>query len=193
MRHSETLQNIADRGRLGAFRFQKFQPRRCREKQIAHLDPRAARSCRRCYGRDFTAIDRHGVGAVIFCGAAGQFKMRDRANAGQRLAAKAEAGNLKHPIAAITLGQFGGGVAFNRQSQRLGAHAMAIIFDQNKRLAATAEADIYLCRARINGVFDKLFHRAGRTLHHFTRCNAVNGVFGQAANVSHYFTAISER
>ena len=51
-------------------------------------------------------------------------------------------------------------MAFNRQRQRMGAHAVAIIFEA-EGFAATAEADIYLCRARIN-VFHA-FHRAGRT------------------------------
>ena len=84
-------------------------------------------------------------------------------------------------------------MAFKSHSQRRRAHAMAIIVDQYRAFAATAEADIYLCRARINSVFDKLFHRAGRTFHHFTRRNAVNRVFRQAANGGHYFTAISKR
>ena len=111
--------------------------------------------------------------------------MRHRANAGQRLAAKAETGNLKHAIAAIAFGQFRGGVTLNRQRQCGGAHTMPIILNQNEALAAVAETDINLCGARINGIFNKLFHRTGRTLHHFTGGDAVNHFLTQAANFNH--------
>ena len=47
MGHGEALDDVGDRRRLGPLRLQELEPRRRREEEVAHLDPRAREERRR--------------------------------------------------------------------------------------------------------------------------------------------------
>ena len=57
------------------------------------------------------------------------------------------------------------------------AHAATVIFNPYQAFAAIFQRDIYAFGTGINGVFNQLFHRAGRTLDNFTGGNAVDRAF----------------
>ena len=61
-------------------------------------------------------------------------------------------------------------------------HAAAVIGDPDQHLAAAGIVHDHPPRARIERIFHQFLHRRRRTLHHFTRGNAVDRSFVQRAN-----------
>ncbi len=121
--HRQTAHRLADRLALAAVALEKFEPRRRRIEQVAHLDARAFALRRRldlalaaAVDRDRPAVRRAGVTCR-------DGKMRHRADRGQSLAAEAERADVEQ----IIVRQFRGGVAFHRQRQVLARHAAAVV------------------------------------------------------------------
>ena len=83
-------------------------------------------------------------------------------------------------------------MAFNRQCQRLGAHAVAIIFDQNKRLPPLPRLTS-ICVAPASMAFStsSFTALAGRSTTSPAAMRLM--VLRAGGEFSHYFAAISDR
>ena len=103
-RHGEALHRIDHRERFRTRRFQEFQPRRRGEEKVAHLDPRAALAGCKKAGRfgagGRAAFDAHGV-RLALARARGKMEPRHGADGRQRLAAKAERGDVGEVVVAV--------------------------------------------------------------------------------------------
>ena len=91
-------------------------------------------------------------------------EMRDRRDAGQRLAAKSQrvdGGEIVGPL------NLAGRVALERQPRIVRAHPLAVVFDAHQALAAHFDVDLNAPRAGVDGVFDELFDDRGRPLDDF--------------------------
>ncbi len=73
-------------------------------------------------------------------------------------------------------------MALDREFEVLRTHAAAIVADPDQRRAAGGGDDLDPSGARIDGVFDELLDDAGRPLDHFAGGDAVDHVFGKAAD-----------
>ena len=177
MRHGKAFERVAHSHHFGALGFQKFQARRRCIKQVSDFNARAA-----CAGR-WTHIARHaaghrqsaGLGCIGRARCDGHF--RHRPDRRQGFSAKAQRGDAEKIVAGIPIGQFRRGMTLQRQSQVRRAHAATVILDPYQAFAAIFQRDIYAFGTGINGVFNQLFHRAGRTLDNFTGGNAVDRAF----------------
>ncbi len=170
MRHGETLHDIGDGARLGAIALQEFEPCRRRGEKIAHLDLGAARLRRR---RDLVLqalidFDAHAMrGAVA---ARRDVEQRDRADRGQRLAAKAERRDREK----IAVRQFRRRMALDREIEIFRAHAGAIVGDADQAPAARLDDDLDAACAGIERILDQFLHGGRRTLDDLARRDAVD-------------------
>ena len=177
-RHRQPLDHIQGGEILGARALEEFQPRRRGIKKLAHFHPRA-RLARAAKGGGRRAADGaafDGDFVRIACpGAAGNREPRHRADAGQRLAAKAQGFDMGEIVLAAPLRQLRGGMALDRQAKVVRLHAAAIVFDQDEIGATVRSGNIDTARAGIERVLDQFLHRRGGTLDHFARSDAVDG------------------
>jgi hypothetical protein len=95
---------------------------------------------------------------------------------GQRLAAKAEGG---HVFEVGQRGDFGGGVAGQRERQLLGRDAAAIVGDRDAFDAAFLEADGDLGGAGVERVFQQFLDHRRRPLDHLAGGNLRNQLVGE--------------
>ena len=95
----------------------------------------------------------------------------------QGLAAKAQGGHLIDRVAR----QLGGGVALERERDLVGRHADAVVDHLDPADAALRQGDGDSRRAGVDRVFDQLLQRAGGSFHHFTGCDTIDEMLGQAA------------
>ena len=105
--------------------------------------------------------------SVPLCGPAGaraQREVRDRRDARQRLAAKAERPDRAEIVGARDLAR---GVALDRQPRVLGLHPLAVVFDADQLLAAELDGDGDAPRAGVERVLDQLLDDGRRTLDDF--------------------------
>ncbi len=129
---------------FGARGFPELEPRRRSVEQVAHFDPGAGRLGRRLHGPAAPALDRQAPGLVrrlvrhvlrtIAVRAAAHGEPRDGADRGQRLAPKAERGDVHQ----VVVRQLGGGVALDRELQFLRGHAAAVVAHRDERTPAVA-------------------------------------------------------
>lgn len=101
---------------------------------------------------------------------------RDRGDRRQRLTPEAKSGD---PFDGLVR-KLGGRVPLQRQRDLVGAHPAAIVGHLDQREPALGETDRNLAGACVNRVLDQFLERAGGTLHHLTRRDAVDEVFGEA-------------
>src|SRR5262249_56284247 len=97
---------------------------------------------------------------------------------GEGVAGEAE----RAAVQQIVVGQFGGGVALDRQRQILARHAGAVVADADQPAAAAVGDDLDARCAGVERVLHELFHHARRTLHHLARRDAVDDAFGELAD-----------
>ena len=110
--------------------------------------------------------------------ARGDAEPGDRANRGQRLAAKSERADLQQ----VLIVEFGRGMAIHRQREVASGHAAAVVGDADPPPAAAVGEDVDPACAGIDGVFDQLFHHAGGALNDFAGGDAVDELFGELAD-----------
>ena len=103
------------------------------------------------------------------------------ADRGQRLAAKAQNGDLLQ----LLVDELGGGVALERQRQLLRRHAAAVVGDLDQRLAAGLQRHLDPAGAGVDRVLDQLLDHRGRSLDHLAGGDAVGHGLGQAADRGH--------
>ena len=176
--HGETTHDLADRFAFGAVGLEKFQPRRRRVEQVAHLDTRAFAE-RGGLDLGFVAgVDRDAPGMRLAPVAGGDRQPCDRADRGQRLAAEAQ----RPDVHEIVVGELGGSVALDAQRKVGARHAVAVVAHADEPAPAAVGHDLNLARAGVERVFDELLHDARRPLDHFAGGDAVDGGFGQLAD-----------
>lgn len=159
-------------GKLGFFGTQKFAPRRGVEKQVAYFDAGAARMRRRRYPRLHPPAFGHYAKAAarIIKGVGGQRQARDRADRGQRFAAKPQRADALQITEAL---YFAGGMTGKRQRQIIFGDPYAIVAHLDQARAALLNLDLDTPACRIDGVFDQLFGHRGRALDHLAGGNLV--------------------
>ena len=79
-------------------------------------------------------------------------------------------------------GNLAGGMRRNRQAQFISRDPEAIVTDRDQRSPTIGDVNFDLGRPRIHGVFDQLFHRTRRALHHFSGGNLIHQNTGQGTN-----------
>ena len=177
-RHREPAHHLADRFGLGAVGLEKFQARRRRIKQIADLDAGALRKCRRHDVRFLAAFDRQRPGVRLAGVARGDAELGNRADRGQRLAAKPQRADLQQ----VLIVEFGGGVAIHRQRQIATGHAAAVVGDADPPPAAAIGENVDPARAGIDGIFHQFLDHARGPLDHFAGGDAIDDLFGKLAD-----------
>src|SRR5262249_19082457 len=160
-----------------AVAFQKFEPRRRRVEEVAHLDARAFAERARFDLRFAAAVDRDRPAVRLAGVARGDGETRDRADRGQRLAAEAERADVEQ----IVFGQVGGGGASPRHGEVVMRLAGAVVAAADHPPAAAVGHDLDAGRAGIERVFHEFLDHARRTLHHLARRDAVDDAFGELA------------
>ena len=113
--------------------------------------------------------------------AALQREARHAGDTGQRFTAKAERCHLLDS----GVGQFGGGMAFQRQRHVVCRHAAAIVHHVQAGQTAVDQFDRYAARAGIDGVFNQFFQRGRRTFDHLAGRDTVHQIIRQSSNLRH--------
>ncbi len=127
------------------------------------------------------AIDAH-LMRLARSGAGGDGEPRDGTDGRQRLAAKAERGDVREIVFTVGARQLRGRMAFDGKAQIGSRHALAIVFDKDEVGAAIGNGDDNAPRARIERVFDQFLGRTRGTLDHLARRDAVDRAFGKTAD-----------
>ncbi len=104
-----------------------------------------------------------------------QLHLRHGRNRGQRLTPKAERLN---PLQVVNRPNLAGGMPPEAIDGILRAHPAAVVDHLNEFAAGALEHDRNLVSPGIDGVFDQLFRRRSRTLHHFPGGNLVGQGLG---------------
>ena len=178
--HRQTLDDVANRLRLGAVGAHEFQARGRGEEQIAQRDDRAAIQRGRAQIARLAA--RHGdFRALVPCRARRDRQPPDCAQRRQRLAAKAEAVDIQQVGAA----GLGCRVPGQRKRQIDGRHAAAVIRDADQRLAAIRDLDGDAPRACVDGILDQLLDCRCGPLDHFAGSDTVDRRLVKLANYGH--------
>ena len=110
--------------------------------------------------------------------ARGDAELGDRADRGQRLAAKAQRADPQQ----ILVVELGGGVAIDRERQIAIGHAAAVVGDADPPPAAAIGENVDPAGAGVDGVFHQFLDHAGRPLDHFAGGDAVDELFGELAD-----------
>jgi len=168
---------------FGRRRFEEFAPRRRVEIQIRDRHHRAGCPCRRlgpCAARERFCIELPGMRRVRR--ATDDRDARDCRDRGQRLAAKAVAGD------ALEVGQ-GGDLArrmtHQRERQVFGGDAATIIGDADRLDAAFGEVRFDARSASIEAVLDEFFEDRGRALDDFAGGDLADQQVGQGMDARH--------
>ena len=174
-RHGEALDHVDDRQRFAARRLQEFQPRRRGEEKIAHLDARAGRRlCRRRRLAPCGRPRRRWPGAVAALARGDDRQPRHGADRRQRLAAKAERGDVGQVVAPSRRASFEVAWRSTASASVLGVMPAPSSSTAISARAAVAYGHLDAACAGIERVLDQLLHRARRALDHLARGDAVD-------------------
>ena len=105
-------------------------------------------------------------------------QMRDRADRGQRLAAKAERADVEQ----IVVGELRGGVPLDGKREFVRRHAAAVVVDAQQRQAAGDGDHVDLRGAGVDGVLDQFLDDGRRPLDHLAGGDAIDGLRRELAD-----------
>ena len=168
--------------RFAGVGFQKFAPRGQVVEQIADFDRRALGTAGFLDRRNGAAVDADLGARDVAAQPRLHHEMRDRRDARQRLAAKAERVNGGEIVGSLNLARR---VALEREPRILRAHPLAIVFDADEPLAAQLDVDLDPPRAGVDGVFDELFDDRCRTLDHLAGGDLIGEVGWEEVDAAH--------
>ena len=172
----------SDVPQLGGVRLQEFPARRHAIKNIRNAKGGSCRRSCRFYADKFAA-GKFDARAFAFRFISGfEQQTRDRRDRWQSFAAEAQRGNRKQVVRGLELA---GSVAFERQQRVVVGHPVAVIGHANHALPALLDLDANRLCARVERVFEQLFHHRRRPLDHFARRNFVRDGFRKYANARH--------
>ena len=103
-------------------------------------------------------------------------ELRHRRHAGQRLAAKAHAGDL---LQIIQRGDLAGGVAHQRQRQIIPGDALAVVAHAQQLDAAAFQLHRDVRRTGVQAVFQQFFQGCSGTLDHLSGGDLIDEQVGQ--------------
>ena len=147
---------------LGALGTQELAPRRGIEEQVVHLDRRAARVRGGRDARLAAGGELQPAAVRRIRGGGADAQARDRGDARQRLAAKAEA---EHLLEVLERADLAGGVARDGQRQVVGRDALAVVADADEAHAAVLEIDLDAAGAGVEAVLDQFLDHGRRPFH----------------------------
>ena len=115
-----------------------------------------------------------------------QREARHAGDRGQRLAAKAQRGDLlDRPIPDEAFGQFRGRMAFERECHLVRPHPASVIAHFERAQPAFDQSDRYPRRTCVDRVLNQFLERRGGALDHLAGGDAIDERFGKAANSGH--------
>ena len=173
-RHGEALHDIEAGGIFAADRTEELAACRHLREQIRDAHPRARRQRGGPLPRQPAIVDGPRP-AILPARAAFDRHMGDARDRWQRLAAKAQGGDLVDLVAV----QLGGGMAFERERDFVRGHAAAVVGHLDPVDPAAGKAHRDTRRTGVDRVLDQLLQRTGRSFHHFTGRDSIDQMFGQ--------------
>ena len=156
----ELLDDVAHLRRGG---FEKFAAGGCIEEQVSHLDGRSHRAADSSDRLECAAGDGQFVTALGVGRAAPDADLGNRADAGQRLAAKAHCSYGKKVFLG---GQLAGGVLAKGQLKVVCVHAGAVVGAADQLDAAVGDIEVDPRRGGVDAVLQQLLHDRGGTFDH---------------------------
>ena len=176
MGERQALYHLGNRRRHGPGRFHEIEPRRRREKQVAHLDPRARSQRYRPHRSDDAPFHRD---FERLRGAPRPRRQRQPcsgADRGERLAAKPECADVVE--AAVQLGRR---VALDPPALQFIPDGMPshVVGDPDQRDPAGRRDDLDAAGMGIQRVFGQLLDHARRALDHLARRDAVDDLLAE--------------
>ena len=174
-----------DLRRFGGVGLEELAPRRQVVEEIFDLDRRALGHARLALRRDGAAVDADlGAGGAA-ARARAQREVRHRRDARQRLAAEPERPNRGEILRA---GDLARRMTLDRQPRILRLHALAVVLDADRLLAAELDRDRDAARAGVERVLDQLLDDRGRPLDDFAGRDLVGELQRQAVDAPHAAT-----
>jgi len=174
-RHGEALHDVEASAIFAALGAQELAPGRYAGEQLLDDDAGARRQGGRPLPFELAIVD-DARPAVLAIQPGLDRHPGDAGDRRQRLAAETQGLDLVDRIGR----QLGGGVPLQRQRDLIAGHAAAVVGDLDPADSALRQRHGDPGRAGIDRVFNQLFQRTGRPFNHFTGCNAVDKVLGQA-------------
>ena len=178
----ELRDDARDLRRFARVGLEKLAPRRQVVEEIADFDRRAFGRADLLHRRDRAAVDADLGAGDVAAQPRLHDEMRDRRDAGQRLAAEPERVNRGEIVGALNLARR---VTLERQPRILRAHPIAVVLDAHEPLAAQLDVDLDAARAGVDGVFDELFDDRRRTLDNLAGGDLIGEVGGQEVDDAH--------
>jgi hypothetical protein len=180
-RHRQAPDHIEAGGILAARRAQELAARRDLGEQVLDPNPRSRRQRGGPFGRERPVIDHARPALLRAPHAALERQPRDAGDRRQRLAAKAQRGDLLDRL----VRQLGRRMPLERERDFLGGHAASVVGHFDPCESAIFDLDRDPRRAGVDCVLDQFLERGGRPLDHFARGNTVDQRLRQAANCRH--------
>ena len=182
MAEGKVLHDAADSGTLGTVLLHKLHSGGGVVKEVAHTDGSSlgAAGLDDLFG--YTALQMEGCAALRTLLAGEDVHAADSGNGRQCLTTETQRANGAQVLGAA---QLTGGVAQKGSRQLVGSNAAAVIGDA--QIGHTAALQLYHDGGRtgIDGVFQQLFHHAGRALHHLTGGDQIRHMAIQTLNMGH--------
>ena len=155
---------------LSCVRFQELTSCRNIEKKIFNLEIATHRTRTRLLTHETRTREREHRTHVISRTPRAQFHLRYSSNRRQRLTTKTHCMQVEEVVG---LPDFRRRMPFESQAGIGLRHATAIVDHLNSRTSSINHDNVYRLRPGINGIFDKLFDDACRTLYHLASSNLV--------------------
>ena len=179
-RHRQSPYRIEARGIFRARAAQEFAAGRHLVEQSLDPHPGAGRKRCRPLARRNAMIDRQPPAPTSVIGAAISSPTLDRhlrhaRDRRQRLAAKAEAGDILDPV----VGQFRRRMTLDRQAHVVGAHPRSVVAHLDQLEPAGRQPDRNAPRARIERIFDQFLQCARGPFDHLARGDSIDELQGQ--------------
>ena len=176
----DTPHHLLDVAQLRLLGPQKLTSGRGVVKEIAHLDRGAdGMGGRGRFVEAIATVPADGPGLPGIPGPGPHLQARDRGNAGQGLAPKAQGG---HRLQVRQAGDLAGGVATQRQGQVLAGDTGAIVPHPQQLDAPLLQVDLDAIRAGVQAIFNKFLGHGRRPLHHLAGGDLIDELRGQLAD-----------
>ncbi len=157
-------------GRFGRIGLQELAPRRQVEEQVTHLDRGAFRRPDVMRLTRLTAVDADLDAGQRAARPGAHREVRDRRDAGQCFAAKAERADAVQVRRHADLAR---GVSVHGQPRIVGCHALAVVLDADEGATAPLDGHRNAARAGVERILDQFLDHRGRPLDDFARRNLI--------------------
>ncbi len=170
------LHDLGDARRLGARGLEELAARGHVEEEIAHLDRRAGRAAARGDAGRAAALDADQGALFGVAAARAQLEAAHRGDAGERLAAEAEAAQVRE---VVHRGDLAGGVAEDGEAGVVAIHPGAVVGDAEEDGAALLGVDADAAGLGVERVLHELLDHARGPLDDLAGSDLVGQIFRQ--------------